>query len=422
MKTKCKSLELLLIVFLLSVSFSSCNKKEEEHEGEEHHAEETQSDFVSLTPEQFETVKMKLNGFETKNLSSMVKASGVLELPPQNRASVSTLVGGIINKINVIPGDFVEKGKVLATLEHPDILRLQQDYLEAKSKFDFTYKEFLRQKELYEEKIVPGKKFQAAEAEYQSQRALITSLENQLIQMGISPKSVSRGAMVRTVAIKSPISGFVNNIAVNTGSYVEPAKPVFEIIDNHHVHIDMQVFEKDVTKLKVGQKVYFTLANVPKEQYEAVVFAVGKAFDPHTKSVSVHAEIKDNKNKNLLPGMYVDGRIEVDDAKVKALPDEAVISEGGLNYIFVKVEEKVKNSVVENEVLESEERISGKELEESRKLTFKKVPVTKGLTDMGYTEIIPLEKIADDPQIVTEGAYFLASQMKKGEGGDDHGH
>lgn len=392
-------------MFICLLSLDGCNFiKEEEHkeEASESHHEERNKEYVSLTKEQFKGVKIQLGSFEKKNLTNLIKASGVLDLPPQNKASISSFMGGIITKINVIQGDFVQEGAVLATLEHPDILRLQQDYLETKSNLEYSQKEYYRQKELYDEKIVSGKKFQAAEAEYKSHKAMISSLENQLWQLGISPKKVTPGSMIQSIPVKSPMQGFVHKIAVNTGSYVEPAKEIFMIVDNHHIHIDLQIYEKDVPMVNVGQSVYFTLANAPEEQYEAKIFAVGKAFESETKSVSVHADIKKNKNKNLLPGMYVDGRIEVDESRVDALPEEAIVSQGVLKYIFVKIDSAFHDELI-----------------------FKRIPVQTGVSEMGYTEVTLLEKIPANAMVVVKGTYYLAAKMKQaeeGEGGDSHGH
>lgn len=393
-----------IIIFLAAalVFANSCKSNHDHEHASEQIEEKVSGDMVTLTKEQFAGIKVQLGTMEKKNLSSLVKASGVLDLPPQNKASISSLVGGIITKIHVIQGDHVKKGQVLAFLEHPDILRLQQDYLEAKNNYEFAEKEYHRQKELYDERIVSGKKFQSVEADYKSQRGLLSSLESQLVQVGLSPSSVAKGNIVKTISIKSPMDGYIHKIQVNTGSYVEPAKEIFMIVDNHHIHIDLQVFEKDISKVKQGQKVFFTLSNIPDVQYEAKIFAVGKAFETETRSVAVHADIQGNKNINLLPGMYVDGRIQVDNHLVNAVPDEAVISQGGFNYIFM-----VADSASENKDL----------------YTFKKIPVQTGISDLGYTEITSLAKLNDSVQIVIKGAYYLQAQMKQGEEtGDEHGH
>jgi cobalt-zinc-cadmium efflux system membrane fusion protein len=253
---------------------------------------------------------------------------------------------------------------------------------------------------LYDEKIVAGKKFQSAEADYKSQRGLLSSFESQLLQIGISPSNVSKGSIVKTISIKSPINGFIHKIHVNTGSYVEPAKEIFMVVDNHHIHIDLHVFEKEIVKVKEGQTVFFTLSNAPETQYEAKIFAVGKAFETETRSVSVHADILGNKSKNLLPGMYVDGRIQVDKELVDALPDDAIISDGGLSYIFI---------------------VADSANQQKDAYSFKRVPVQTGVTDLGYTQITSLEKININAKYVTKGAYYLQAQMKQSqETGESH--
>jgi membrane fusion protein, heavy metal efflux system len=406
----------IYIICLLFTVLSACTgKKQEQAKSEEHH-EVTNSDYVILSEEQFKTVKLKLGRFSEKNLSTMVKASGMLDLPPQNKASISTLIGGRISSIKVIQGQFVDKGQTLAVIENPEIIKMQQEYLEAESRFRYAEKEFLRQKELYAEKIVSGKKFEAAETDFESQKALKRSLENQLKQIGISPSQISKGELKTSVDLTSPIHGWIHKINVNTGSFVNPASEIFVVVDNHHVHIDLNVFENDVPKVKEGQKVYFTLNNAPGERYEAKIFSVGKAFDTETRSVSIHAEITDNKNRNLLPGMYVDGRIEVDTSKVKALPEAAVVSEGNLNYIFVQV----KDSAAREKNADSVHKETDGIHTESEGLKFRKVQIKTGASDQGFTEVKPVEEIPAGAEIVVDGAYYLDAQMKKGEGGGEH--
>lgn len=439
-------LRILSIIFFVSftIILNSCNKSEEdgkEKEATEEGHEEAPKDQVTITPEQYEKIGIKLGAFEQKNLASTLKANGILELPPQNKASISSFVGGIVKNINVVQGDYVKKGQKLASIEHPDILQIQEDYLKAKSEFSFTEKEYFRQKQLYEEKVVAGKKFQQAEADYKAQKALLQSLENKLSQLGISPNAVSNGNMTRTITLTSPMNGYVNLITVSTGSSIAPATELFTIVDNSYIHVDLQIYEKDVTKVREGQKVQFALSNSPNEQFEAVIFKVNRALDNETKSTTVHAEIKGNTKKNLMPGMYVSGRIAVEDSTVNALPDDAIFSEGELKYIFIKTkaehhdekeehhegEEKETHKEEHKEKEEKHEHKEGEEHEEHEEgMAFKRIEVKTGVSDMGYTEIIPLSPIPANAEIVIKGAYYLAAQLKStqggGSGGDGHGH
>ncbi|MBX9851948.1 MAG: efflux RND transporter periplasmic adaptor subunit [Cytophagaceae bacterium] len=439
MKTFINNIRILFLISLISFILGGCGQSnesenmEDEKEGESH--DESPSDQVEISEEQFKTVAMQLGGFEQKNLGNTLKVNGVLEVPPQNKATVTSYIGGIIKSISVIQGDYVKKGQTLATLEHPEIFQLQQDYAAAKSALIYQEKEYERQKQLLNENVVAVKRFQQVEADYKTQKALVKSLQGRLQLIGISPEAVENGSMTSSISIKSPINGYVDRIEVNTGSSVDPAKPIFTITDNSYIHADLQVYEKDLMKVKTGQKVYFTLANTESEPFEAVIFAESKSFETNSKSITVHAEIKGNTKKELKPGMYVNGRIVLDNKTVKALPNDAIASEGDLRYIFIRTEpehhegKEEVHSGKETENTEKEKHAEHKGEKEEHEhaeaaYTFKKVEVRAGLSDAGYTEVISLKEIPADAQIVTKGAYYLSAQFKKNQSGgeEEHGH
>ena len=407
---------LYLFMSALVLLFTSCQPSTENAEaGEEEHAQVGPANEIGLTQAQFEAVNIQLGELERKSLRNTIKANGVLDLPPQNKASVSSLVEGVVRTIYVTQGQAVEKGQRLALIEHPGIIELQEEYLKAQSELTYARKEFLRQQELLRENVIAAKKFQAAEAEYKSQQAMVGSLASRLSLIGISPKSVRLGQLSRGVTITAPIHGFVHMIEVNTGTNVAPASEMFQIVDNHHIHIDLQVFEKDIVKVKDGQKVLFSLVSNPKEQVEARIFSVGKAFEEETKSVGVHAEIRNNERANLLPGMFVNGRIIVSDSTVQALPDEAIITEGELQFVFAA--QKAKESKGEAAEEHEGEEHEGEEVHEAPAWIFRKVEVRTGISDGGYTEVKLLEGLQPGEQLVQKGAYYISAQMNKGEGG-----
>jgi cobalt-zinc-cadmium efflux system membrane fusion protein len=415
----------ILLLFSYMFIAASCNSGSKNEGEEKEHHEEASSTEVGITEEQYKAINLQLGPVEKRNLHNTIKANGVLNLPPQNKANVSSMLGGKVQQIYVIEGDRVKKGQKLALIENPEYLQLQQDYLEAKSNFAYAEKDYLRQKELYKEKVVAQKKFQQAEADYNAQKAMVSALENRLNLLGISPAAAANGSLASGAVITAPIDGYINKIKVNTGSYVEPQSDLLEVVDNSHIHIDINIYQADLPQIKEGQKVYFTLSGHEDEELEATIFATGKAFDNETKSVTIHAEIKDNKRNYLLPGMFVDARINIDTTSVNALPEEAIISEGDMHYIFVKTEGETHSEghkEAEESAKEDEHEEHG-EHEETKAWYFEKVQVRTGISDLGYVEIIPLKTLPPDAQVVIKGAYYLAAEMKKAEGGDEeHGH
>jgi cobalt-zinc-cadmium efflux system membrane fusion protein len=390
-------------IFLILFLIGGCQSNDQhDHSQEEHQdepmAEEHHDDEVGLTKEQIQKIGLELGTFENKNLQSTLKVSGKLELPPQNKASVSSIVAGKILNIHVKPGQYVNKGGALATIQNPDFIDWQQEYLEVKGELIYLDKELTRQEDLVNKEIAPQKQLEKVASERAIAHAKLQGLKSRMEVVGIPIPDQEIQELLTTAIVRSPISGFVRSIKMNTGTYSEPNQELFEIVDNHHLHIDFMVFEKDLAFIKNGQIIQFSLQSKPKEVMTAKIFAIGKALDEERRTISIHAEIIDDKD-HLLPGMYVEGRIILEDQKVPALPEEAIAIDNGLYYIFVKEEEH------EDEI------------------HFRKIPVIKINSDFGYIQVESLEKLEDNAEIVVNGAYFLMAQSKKGEeGAGGHHH
>lgn len=406
---------------------------ESSHEGHGH--DEEQEGEVHLLQKQMDVMDIQLGTFKSVNLSTTIKANGRLELPPQNKASLSALMGGRVKSILVREGDFVQKGEVLAYLENPDFVEIQRSYLEDKSNFELLDLDFKRKNALFGKEVISLKDFQKIETSFMQAQAAYQASKASMIMLDMPTNS---NKIASSLAIKSPISGHVRLVEINIGKYVEPQQEMFEIVDNDHIHIDLLVYEKDIDKVVVDQKVVFSLATHPEKVFEGSVFAVGKAFEEDTKAVKVHAEIT-SKPDGLLPGMFVDARIVTKEAnKVQAVPDDAIITESGLDYIFV-----LKEASEENHNHEGHDHDHGGEShnqsEEAHnheghnhegengehgdgEFIFQKIEVNTGARDIGFTEVVPAQQIGKDPKIVIKGAYYLQAEMKKGEGGHGHHH
>ncbi|SFF86860.1 efflux RND transporter periplasmic adaptor subunit [Pontibacter chinhatensis] len=344
-------------------------------------------DLVNFSKEMQQVSKLEVGPLQERSLSSRVPAKGQLSLPPQGLASVSPLVGGMVRSIHVIEGDFVQKGKVLATIENPDLLNMQESYLSTSSQLSMARQELERQQMLADEQVGALKRYQQAGAEVKVLQAKLNSLREQLQTLGISPKSVENGRITRTLNLTAPISGYVQTVRANLGSYAEPNQPILQIIDDSHLHLDLNVFEKDFSKLEKGQRVVFTLPNVSNQEVEAEVFAIGKSFEGEMRAVPVHAEIKNNKNKGLLPGMYINGFILTGKHQALSVPEEAIVLYQSKPYIFQQVDEA----------------------------TFKMIPVETGVTESGFTEVKLLGELPKDAQVVQKGASFILSEKLKFE-------
>ena len=360
--------------------------------GEEIHEE----GVVELTKEQAETIGLEMNTLEKKSLGNTIKVTGQLELFPQDRANISPFVGGNVRSIKVIEGDKVNKGQVLAYLEHPDIITMQQEYQEKNDELVFLKQDFERKQTLYDKGVSSGKEFQMAQSKFRSTTSSVNGLRSKLRLLGINTDQVLQGQIYSAVPITTPISGYVDEVMISLGDYVAPQTKMFTVSDNSEIHVDFKVYEKDIRKVKVGQEIYFTVAAKPDELLKAKIHAIGKTFETDPKALHVHADVH-NEDKELLPGMYVEGRIVQDQKMAFAVPEDAIIKEGEQSFIFI---------------LDEDEEM------EADKMKFKMIPVTVGINDLGFVEVNLPAEVSKDAKVVIKGAYILSSERIKGELGD----
>ncbi len=398
----------------LILSLGCKPEKTVENEGHSHSAHGGHEEEVHLLQQQMEVMGIELGQFQYLDLSATVKASGHLELPPQNKASLSAVMRGRVKQINVLEGDYVKKGQTLALLEHPDFIEMQEQYLASGSQLRFLEKEYLRKQQLFGDSISSAKAYEQAESAYRSALAKVNGLKAKLQMLDIDMNTLEQGRFVSDMPVRSLINGYVRSIKINIGMFVRPEQEMFEILDNEHIHLDLMVYANDIDQVKNGQKVIFSLTNATEEVFQGEIFAVGKSFEQEPKAMRVHAEIE-NKTGNLLPGMYVDARIVVREQKVKALPDDAIVTDGGLPYIFVLKPSSGSHIHQPGEAHDNE----GSPHEEH---VFRKIEVSTGIKDIGYTEVVPAYNLPDHIKIVTKGAFYLLAEMKKGEGGHGHHH
>ncbi len=449
---------LIYIAILSSLVISGCNQKPEETKPEEVPKEELVT-FVEITKEQFEAVDIKLGKIEQQNLTTSIKASGHLEVPPQNKAQVSTFIGAIIKSISVLEGSKVQKGQTIAILEHPDLIKLQEEYITAKGSLSFSEKEYQRQKELFDQDAGTGKILQKAETDYNMGKAKLSSLESQLKLLSVNLTELSKGNISSSIALTAPIGGYIGHISASTGGYAEPNKMLFEIIDNTQIHCDLLVYEKDIFKVKIGQKIHFTITNMPEHQgehegktIEGEIFGINKSFENNSKAISVHALIK-NESHELIPGMYVSALIDVGGSKATAVPSEAVFTTDGKEFVFIRNKmtgctkhklcaahefcapsencpehpecEQHEHSLLKEVCTkhpDCEAHEKCRELDSSDAYYFTMKEVKKGVSDLGYTEVAFIDDVPEDATIVTKGAFYLLSKSKTSGQMDACGH
>ncbi|MPS74924.1 MULTISPECIES: efflux RND transporter periplasmic adaptor subunit [Chryseobacterium group] len=403
----------IIYIALISVLLASCEKKEEaatenaEKVSQESTHEEAPQTIASLTEEQIKAVGITLGKVEMKELTSTIKANGALRVPNNNKATVTSLYGGVIKTLNVQIGDYIKKGQVIATISNPEYIQLQEQYLTVNNRIIFAEQEYRRQKELFDNDAGAKKNLQSSDAELKTLRTQRASLLRQLQMMGINPGKINNGNLRAGLSITSPISGTISNINAQIGSYVDISAPVAEVIDNGSIHLDLQVFEKDLPKMRVGQIVHFKLTNNPETEYDAKIYSIGSSFENDSKTISVHCAVTGNK-AGLIDGMNITGIVSLDKSTTPAVPDEAIVEADGKYYVFVKTNKKIEEHNEAEGEHANEKKISEKE---SKTINFEKTEVVKGSSDMGYTAITTVNAIPANIDIVIKGAFFVNAKL-----------
>ena len=372
-------------VALLSILVFSCSKpKTAEQPIATVSAESTA--LVTLTEEQFKTVNLQVAKLELRSISGSIKANGMLDVPPQNLVTISAPIGGFVKHTELLQGMKVKKGQLLVTLEHQDYIQLQQDYLDNKSQLEFLELDYQRQQELAKENVNAAKALQQARSNYFSTKAKVQGLKARLHLINIDTDLLEKGMMSSTISLYSPIDGYITQVNINIGMHVNPADMMIRIVDSEHLHAEAQVFEKDVSKLKVGQKLHLTLSNETRER-NATVYLIGKEMTPE-RTVRVHCHLTEEDHA-LIPGTYFNAIIETSAQQVKCLTEKAIVNFDGKEYVF-KVNDEAKRE-------------------------YEMIEVTTGQASDGFKEVLLPKNVSPETQFVIVGAYDLLSFLKNTE-------
>jgi len=402
------------ILFLQTVfcvlSFNACSDKTEadvhqlevQHEDAGDHA---MKNSTSLTREQMNSIGIELGTIEQKELTNSIKASGILTVPNQNKAYVTPLFGGVIRSLNVQPGTYVKQGQPIATIVNPDLLQMQQQLHQLNEQIKLSEIEEARQKELVEGNAAPLKRLQQVQTELETLRSQHSGLQKQLSAVGASQQFSS------LIVVKAPISGAISKVMTQLGSHVDVSTPIAEIVNNSQLHLDLFVYEKDLPKLKVDQVIHFTITNDAGKEYDAQIFSIGTAFEEGTRTIPVHAKVIGDKT-GLIDGMNVTALVSLNRQTLPAVPTGAIVNYQEKDYIF-------RVAATDQPDINKGKNTGTSQDNKNESIHFEMIPVVKGTTDIGYSQITLLKTIPEQSTIVTKGAFFILAKITN-VGEDDH--
>jgi len=375
---------LFIIPLLIQFSCSTRTKEtvKEEPAATQAKAAQKNANIVILTAEQEKSAGIAIGKLELHNITSVLKVSGQVEVPPENMVTVSVPMGGYLSSTRMIPGMRVKKGQSIALIQDQQYIQLQQDYLTAKAKLAFLEKEYQRQSELNQSKATSDKQFQQTEADYRTQQAMAKGLSERLRLININPDQLSANNISRNINVYSPISGFISKVNVNAGKYVNPADVLFEIIDPGNIHLTLNIFENDINKLYSGQRVFAYSNSKPMKKYSGSIRLINRDMSPE-RTAEVHCHFE-NWDKDLVPGMFMNAEIEENNYQAFLLPEESVVTYANQRYVFV---------------------VRGNN-------QFEIIPVQTGTVQNGQVEIKDANKELSQKSFETKGAYALLMKLK----------
>lgn len=363
----------ILALFLL---IQSCSEPETQTENETN-INESQ---LEISQQQFDAENMKIGGLSSELFEETISCNGYIAAPADAIAGISTPLSGIVQSISCDIGDHVQKGQVLLTISSNELLTLEQNFVETSAKMKKVKADYERNKALLEENIGSQKDFLHSENEFKTTQATYQSLKLRLELLNLNTEKIEQGNLVSTFPILAPISGFVTVMDAVLGEFSLQQNKIIEIVNVKHLIVKLSVFEKDISKLKLGQTVQFNSLNEKYAVHFATLAAIGKTIDESSKTITCLAEIKYEENDNLINNTFVEAKIIVGKKEAKAVPTDAIVKSGKDYYVFILEKKEGDNYFLRQE----------------------KVDI--GRVSNGFTEIL---NGVENEKIITAGVYNL---------------
>lgn len=343
---------------------------------------ETDANTVTLTAAQIKSAGIETGAVQSQTMNDVLKVNGLVDVPPQNIVSVSFPLGGYLKNTTLLPGMHVNKGQVIGVIEDQGLVQLQQDYLMAQARLRFLQQEYDRQKELSDQQVSAAKTFQQVQSDFAAQKVLVKGFAEKLRLININPGSLSENNISRSVPMYSPINGFVSKVNVNIGKFVNATDVLFELINPDDIHAALTVFEKDMPKIKIGQLVKVSFVDEPGREYDCEVILVTRNVDVNRSGI-IHCHFI-KRPGNLLPGMFLNATIHIENVPSLTVPEEAVVRYGNQQYI---VQANGNNN-------------------------FQLVTVETSIRDKDRIAVSSKNTVLKDMQVVTKNAYAVLGKMK----------
>ncbi|MBU3679725.1 MAG: efflux RND transporter periplasmic adaptor subunit [Candidatus Kapabacteria bacterium] len=320
---------LMMSIITISIIASGCGAESSKAIDE---APSASSDTIRLRPEQLKNVHLAFASASLEPIATNILSYGSVHVPPQYAYSIPAPFGGIVRSVRVLEGTHVHAGQPMVTLEHPDFITMQQDYLVASAQLDLAEQELKRQTLLARDSISARKSLERAQSEVQMLRIQRKGLAEKLALLNIKAAALTEANLSRVVTLSAPIDGYVTSINANIGTYIQPNTPVLEVVDTDHMHIELAVFERDVYGLRINDRVMVNVTNSTDSARSAHVHLIGKEVRSD-RTVPVHVHL-DKHDASLTPGTSVKATISAQPRPATTVAETAIVRSGSATFLY----------------------------------------------------------------------------------------
>lgn len=404
------------------------------HDGS--HANNAAGGPVVLSPLGSSAIGVQLETVEKKSLPMEISVPGMIEVMPTMQFDEHAPLSGRIASVNVTPGEVVKRGQVLAIIDSPEMNQLAAQLLQnrldieseiarqqaaldeevsaAQQRCALADANFNRISKLKDSRIAAQKDVLAAQTEDQianthlqtatRNREIVLKTLRSRLELTLAPirqrlellgvdeaeiKDMLRHQKTITqVPVYAARSGFITAILASAGKSIDPSVSLFTIADLSKVWATADVYEDEMSRMRVGQLVHVDVHALPDDHFDGTLAFVGTQVDPQTRTLPVRAELE-NPQYKLKPDMYADLYIETANTEpVVAVPREAVVPFGGRNVAFIETKDG-----------------------------YQPLYVKMGRTSGDTVEII--SGLEPGQRVVTRGAFQLSAELLKNAGGSD---
>jgi len=341
----------LIPAFALLAVLYSCTKSN--HENSTHQPENSNS--TALQTAHVEPLKYEA-------FRAPIEASAIVDVPPQYRADVHAPCRAYVSECSVLVGDRVKKGQILAKLEHPEIIQLQSEWMQAHANWGFTLEAHRRNSELHASNAISARDFQVSQRDHAQSVARYQELTQRLKWLGLDPNFILDNGIQTEIAVTAPISGFVQMAHINLGKFVNPENALFTVVGKDHSHLEIGVYAEFLGSISVGDSISAKLET--GRVLAGEVFLISEAIDPADNRFQVHGHFEDEADAPA-PGTFLQVTLFAESDLTWILPTSAIWQEEGKWWALRQIDEGFEPVLIERgkESPETIEVMNGSEYE-----------------------------------------------------------